>query len=92
MAFYPESLLDDGRPNPDFKMPVNPEPFNEPAFLYNWLVQENKLPPLVSDIEVPYSSPAWRQLPKTIIIHGTNDQIVPYEAATNLFKAIAQLL
>jgi hypothetical protein len=91
MAFHPDSLLDDGRPNPDFKVPVNSEPFNEPSFLYTWLVQENKLPPLLSDAEVPYSSPSWKHLPKTIIIHGTNDEVVPYEAATDLMNAIGIL-
>jgi hypothetical protein len=92
MAFYPESLLDDGSLNPDFQVPLDTDGVAEPAFLYAWLVQENGLPPLVSDIEIPYSSPAWRFYPKTIIIHGTNDEVVPYQSATDLFNAIGIML
>jgi hypothetical protein len=91
LVFHPESLLDDGSVNPDFQKPVNLEKHTESSLLYNWLVQENALPPLLSDIEVPFSSSAWKDYPQTIIIHGTNDDVVPYQAAIDLLEAISKI-
>jgi hypothetical protein len=91
IAFHAESLLDDGSVNPDFQKPVSANEINEPYFLYNWLVQENALPPLLSDIDIPYDSSAWKNYPKTIIIHGTNDDVVPYQSAIDLLQAIGML-
>jgi hypothetical protein len=91
MTFHPESLLDNGSINPDFQKPLNVEGDTEPAFLYNWMVQENALPPLLSDIDIPFSSPAWKNYPKTIIIHGTNDEVVPYQSAIDLLRAIGMI-
>ncbi|PQE22844.1 Endomembrane 70 protein [Rutstroemia sp. NJR-2017a BBW] len=58
-----------------------PGDIDDRSSLYYWLVQENKLPEMWADVDPGWDSSALKDFGKTIIVHGDEDEVVPYYMA-----------
>lgn len=85
-AFYLECLLPDLGRNPEFQ-PLAREPYPR-MILFPWLVQEKMFPQLMGRVDKLVDSGRWTNFPPTIIVHGTDDRTIYFEASLKLMEVI----
>ncbi|KAE8440796.1 hypothetical protein EG329_006574 [Mollisiaceae sp. DMI_Dod_QoI] len=56
--------------------------------MYFWLLQNNLYPDLMRGVDKSLSDEAWKDFPKTIIVHGDEDDMAPYQVSLDAFRAI----
>ncbi|KAL3423112.1 hypothetical protein PVAG01_04859 [Phlyctema vagabunda] len=82
LAFNPLSILESGDRNLEFAYPevVEIDWRKHEGFLYPYFVQENKMPELCSGADIPLHDDLWTrdEFPDAVIIHGTDDDTVPF--------------
>lgn len=62
---------------------------NHRSILYPFFVQENSFQALLGGIDVPFSDERWRGgYPKTVVVHGDNDNTVPFGEGKAVVDAI----
>ncbi len=58
--------------------------------MYFWLLQNNLYPDLMRGVDKSLSDEAWKDFPKTIIVHGDEDDMAPYQVSLDAFRAIGE--
>ncbi|THV54120.1 hypothetical protein BGAL_0034g00410 [Botrytis galanthina] len=62
--------------------------FEERSSLFLWIVQENGLPTLCKSIDQGFGSEVWKGFGKAIIVHGDQDELIPYYMAKQAVDVI----
>ncbi|ESZ97254.1 hypothetical protein SBOR_2377 [Sclerotinia borealis F-4128] len=85
--FHPSSLLPDFSRDPAFQTLPEAE-LEDRSLVFLWLVQENKLPELWQGLDKGLESDAWKGFGKTIVVHGDQDELIPYYMAKEALDVI----
>ncbi|TGO24261.1 hypothetical protein BPAE_0107g00080 [Botrytis paeoniae] len=90
-SFFPifnsSSLLPNFSHDPAYK-PLPKGEFEDRSSLFLWLVQENKLPEMWKGVDQGLESEVWEGFGKTIIVHGDQDELIPYYMAKQAVNVI----
>ncbi|KUJ10806.1 alpha/beta-hydrolase [Mollisia scopiformis] len=85
-------LLQDLNPSPDWKKPEEAVEDKERLprdTLYFWLLQNNLYPELMKGFDKSLSDEeAWKGYTRTVIVHGDEDDMVPYQASVDVASVI----
>jgi hypothetical protein len=89
-AFSLNCLLPDGSQNVKYEKPAAENTGGEfpRGNLYDWLVQENKYPEIVCNVDKGFEWSGWSTFPPTILIHGDADADVPFDLSQLVARAI----
>lgn len=97
--FRPEALLQDGRRDPDFQLPVAEEEdtrteaekrlWEARALLYRYFIHQNRWPALTAALDGGREWRGWERerkekWPRTVVVHGSGDAAVPLRVSEEL--------
>ena len=90
--FYPSCLSPELTRNMNFKPPSGDNGHPARLVLVRWLLQTNAFPALLEGVDKGLEDEGWKDFPRTILVHGDADMVVPFGMSEMLVEVIGMLV